>query len=276
MLQEIARLLGGVPGVTISLRIQVDPNATTEEATYYRGLMIVGCDHAAAKEAFQTKMKAKNMTPIPLTGTADEIERDIMSGKILGRLQERLVLAKEAETENPAGTKTAAPAKAPKAAATGKAAAAKPAKTAEELKAIGSKVSSQTSLLDQGDEAEEKPKTEVAKPVAEAKMKAPVTTPPAKNKKVQQFVDLVEELSFAINGSNKKQAEEKLRAINALGKELNEMKVFAEGKDSFSREALDTYNSFKALKPKVAEMPEDDNDAAVFESDDQDTATFED
>lgn len=273
MLQEIARLLGGVPGVTVSFRIQVDPNATTDEATHYRGLVIVGCDHAAAREAFSTKMKAKQLGPIPLKGTADEIEQDIVQGKVLGRIQERLVLAKEAEQEDASAkaTKSAAPKPAAKTAA--KAAPVKTAKTPEELKAIGQKATQQTSLLDEAEATEEaKP---AAKPVSEAKMAAPQVGPP-KSKKASQFVDLVDELAFAVNGNNKTQALEKIEKIKVLGKELNGLGIFKKGSDTFVQEAMDAYGQFQELKTKAAELPEDANDAPVFEGEEQEEAQFED
>lgn len=272
MINELGRLLGGVPGVTISLRIAVDPNATTEEATHYRGLVIVGCDHAAAKEAFAAKMKAKNFTPIPLRGTATEIEQDILQGKVLGRIQERLVLAKEAEQadteakKKAAETKTAAPAKTAAKAAP----AAKATKTPEELKEIGKKVTAttQTSLLDETEStAEAKP---AAKAPAEAKMATPQVSP-TKDKKAKQFIDLVDELEFAVNSKSKKACEEKIAKINALGKELNTLGLFKSDAD-----AMAAYTKQKALKAQAAELPEDDNDAPVFEGEEQEEATFED
>jgi len=278
MLKDIARLLGGVPGVTVSLRLEVDPNATTEESTQYRGLVIIGCLHARAKEVFSEKMKAKNFTPIPLRGTAEEIEQDIMQGKVLGRIQERLVLAKEAVEEDVKAKEVKAAAKTETAAAPKKAAAktapAKPApKTPEELKEIGAKVGSQTSLLDQAEETEAPAKPQAPAP-SEAKMEAPQVGP--SGKKAQQFVDLVDELEFAVNSAKKKIALEKIEKINALGKELNGLGVFKKGTPGYVQEAMDAYLKQKNLKAKAAELPEDDNDAPLFDEQPAEEASFED
>ena len=148
--------------------------------------------------------------------------------------------------------------------------AAKATKTPEELKEIGKKVTAttQTSLLDEIEStAEAKP---AAKAPAEAKMATPQVSP-TKDKKAKQFIDLVDELEFAVNSKSKKACEEKIAKINALGKELNTLGLFKSDAD-----AMAAYTKQKALKAQAAELPEDDNDAPVFEGEEQEEATFED
>lgn len=93
-MSEIARF-GAIPqGVRLSITLE----GTAEEGIY-RGLVIVNCTNKAGKE----ELKAKDLRPEFLTGTLDEIWRDMTSGAKLSRIVSKLQIAKEAADAKAAG-----------------------------------------------------------------------------------------------------------------------------------------------------------------------------
>ena len=98
-MSEIARF-GAIPqGVRLSITLE----GTAEEGVY-RGLVVVNCTHKAGKE----ELKAKDLRPEFLTGTLDEIWRDMTSGAKLSRIVSKLQVAKEAADAKAAGDEKAA------------------------------------------------------------------------------------------------------------------------------------------------------------------------
>lgn len=268
-IKRIARFLD-VPGVKVSIILHRDNGASEEGAEpVLRGMVVVACDHAAARTELASKMKAKNLGPVFLRGTADEIQRDITEGRVLGRIQERIVLAKEAEEGDSKNKqeKAEAKAEAPKRGRPKKEAAPVPTPPAA-TKPSANVAGIQTSLLD-SPEVEEEETTETPAPAEQ-----PVTMPkeisapapaapvgPGPNKRVVKFKQIVDELRFVIEGGNKNLAVQKLDDVKKFGAETHKLdpKLFKE-----DAEAKAAYADFVALKAKVEAMPEDEEATNIF------------